>query len=103
MKAWSDTMPSSDVSNGNLCDASTTSDILSVTSNGDSTVSTCEALKMNNSDNNQRIGDIFKKYASFFKMYTEYIKDFDLALNTISQTMEKNPKFKAIMNEIHVS
>ena len=52
---------------------------------------------------NQRIGDIFVKIGPFLLMYTEYIKDFDKSNNMISDMYTKNPKFKAIMEEIHVS
>ena len=41
--------------------------------------------------------------APFLKMYTEYIKDFNKATETINETYTKNKKFKAIMDEIHVS
>ena len=57
----------------------------------------------NSSESNQRIGDIFKYFAPFLKMYTEYIQNFDKAMSTINQTYEKNSKFKQIMDEIHVS
>ena len=57
----------------------------------------------NKNDTNQRIGDIFFNLAPFLKMYTEYIKDFDKATNTINETYEKNKKFKEIMDDIHVS
>ena len=35
-------------------------------------------------------------------MYTEYIKDFDKASQCINETYGNNPKFKAVMDEIHV-
>ena len=57
----------------------------------------------NSSESNQKIGDIFKYFAPFLKMYTEYIQNFDKAMSTINQTYEKNAKFKQIMDEIHVS
>ena len=51
----------------------------------------------------QRIGDIMVKNAPFLKMYTEYVKNFDTAMNTINTLYAKNSKFAAIMEEIHVS
>ena len=51
----------------------------------------------------QRIGDIVVKFSPFFKMYTEYVKNFDHAIHTINQMYAKNSKFAAIMDEIHVS
>lgn len=51
----------------------------------------------------QRIGDIIVKFSPFFKMYTEYVKNFDNAINTINNMYQKNSKFANIMDEIHVS
>ena len=51
----------------------------------------------------QRIGDIMVKNAPFLKMYTEYVKNFDTAMNTINTLYTKNSKFAAIVDEIHVS
>ncbi len=50
----------------------------------------------------QRIGDVVVKFSPFFKMYTEYVKNFDNAIHTINTTYAKNAKFAAIMDEIHV-
>ena len=54
-------------------------------------------------ESNQRIGDIIVKFSPFFKMYTEYVKNFDNAIHTINTTYAKNAKFAAIMDDIHVS
>ena len=54
-------------------------------------------------EDHQRIGDIMVKNAPFLKMYTEYVKNFDNAMNTINNLYAKNSKFAAIMDEIHVS
>ena len=51
----------------------------------------------------QRIGDIMVKNAPFLKMYTEYVKNFDTAMNTINTLYSKNSKFAAIVDDIHVS
>merc|ERR1719445_3925 len=49
----------------------------------------------------QRIGDVIVKFSPFFKMYTEYVKNFDNAIHTINTTYAKNTKFAAIMDIIH--
>ena len=54
-------------------------------------------------EDHQRIGDIMVKNAPFLKMYTEYVKNFDTAMNTINSLYTKNSKFAAIVDEIHVS
>lgn len=55
------------------------------------------------SEDQQRIGDIIVKFSPFFKMYTEYVKNFDNAISTINNLYQKNSKFSAIMDSIHVS
>lgn len=50
----------------------------------------------------QRIGDVIVKFSPFFKMYTEYVKNFDNAIHTINTIYAKNSKFAAIMDAIHV-
>jgi hypothetical protein len=44
-----------------------------------------------------------KNLAPFLKLYTEYVKNFDNAMNIISAMAAKYPRFMAIMDEIHVS
>ncbi|XP_012266078.2 FYVE, RhoGEF and PH domain-containing protein 1-like isoform X2 [Athalia rosae] len=51
-------------------------------------------------DADPRIGDIMKNFAPFLKMYTEYVKNFDYAMNLISTLQQKIPRFAAIINEI---
>lgn len=51
-------------------------------------------------DLNPRIGDIMKNFAPFLKMYTEYVKNFDHAMNLINTLQNKVPRFAAIVNEI---
>lgn len=51
-------------------------------------------------DADPRIGDIMKNFAPFLKMYTEYVKNFDYAINLISTLQQKVPRFAAIINEI---
>jgi len=50
----------------------------------------------------QKIGDIMVSLSHFFKIYTEYVKSFENARNTINIYYQKNSKFAAIMDEIHV-
>uniref|UniRef100_A0A0K2TZB4 FYVE, RhoGEF and PH domaincontaining protein 4like [Nasonia vitripennis] n=1 Tax=Lepeophtheirus salmonis TaxID=72036 RepID=A0A0K2TZB4_LEPSM len=50
---------------------------------------------------NQRIGDIFVKFSPFFKMYTEYVKNFGSAIHLINHIYNKNSKFAGIMDDIH--
>ena len=59
--------------------------------------------KWDEAPQHQRIGDIMVKNAPFLKMYTEYVKNFDTAMNTINTLYTKNSKFAAIVDEIHVS
>ena len=54
-------------------------------------------------DRYQGIGDVIVKFSPFFKMYTEYVKNFDNAIHTINTIYAKNSKFAAIMDIIHVS
>ena len=49
---------------------------------------------------NPRIGDIMKNFAPFLKMYTEYVKNFDYAMNLINTLQHKVPRFATIVNEI---
>ena len=85
MKLWNGTSASSNLNNNKENDACASSE------------------KIGNSKRNQRIGDIFKGFAPFLKMYAVYIQTFDQTLDTINRTYDLNPKFKAIMDEIHVS
>ncbi|PSN55791.1 hypothetical protein C0J52_02466 [Blattella germanica] len=45
--------------------------------------------------------DIMKNFAPFLKLYTEYVKNFDNAMNIINALAAKNQRFAAIMDEIH--
>lgn len=54
-------------------------------------------------DSDPRIGDIMKNFAPFLKMYTEYVKNFDHAINLISTLQQKVPRFAAIISEIQKS
>lgn len=48
----------------------------------------------------RRIGDIFVRFAPFFKMYTEYVKNLNQSTDTICNLCKKNQKFNSIVNEV---
>lgn len=54
-------------------------------------------------DSNPRIGDILQKLAPFLKMYGEYVKNFDRAMELVNTWMERSAQFKAIIQEIQVT
>ncbi|XP_029034160.1 FYVE, RhoGEF and PH domain-containing protein 4-like isoform X1 [Osmia bicornis bicornis] len=56
--------------------------------------------RMENWESDPRIGDIMKNFAPFLKMYTEYVKNFDYAMNLIQSLQTKVARFAAIINEI---
>lgn len=47
-----------------------------------------------------RIGDILQKLTPFLKMYAEYVRNFDHAMDLLKQWMDRSPPFKAIIREI---
>uniref|UniRef100_A0A8C0TXA6 BICD cargo adaptor 1 n=1 Tax=Canis lupus familiaris TaxID=9615 RepID=A0A8C0TXA6_CANLF len=47
-----------------------------------------------------RIGDILQKLAPFLKMYGEYVKGFDNAMELVKNMTERIPQFKAVVEEI---
>lgn len=49
-----------------------------------------------------RIGDILQKLTPFLKMYAEYVKNFDPAMELLKQWTDRSPQFKAIIQEIQV-
>lgn len=49
---------------------------------------------------NPRIGDILQKLAPFLKMYGEYVKNFDRAMELVNTWMERSAPFKAIIQDI---
>ncbi|XP_039656413.1 LOW QUALITY PROTEIN: FYVE, RhoGEF and PH domain-containing protein 1, partial [Perca fluviatilis] len=56
--------------------------------------------RMEEWDSNPRIGDILQKLAPFLKMYGEYVKNFDRAMELVNIWMERSAQFKAIVQEI---
>ncbi|XP_042533611.1 FYVE, RhoGEF and PH domain-containing protein 4 isoform X1 [Dipodomys spectabilis] len=47
-----------------------------------------------------RIGDILQKLAPFLKMYGEYVKGFDNAMELIKTMTERIPQFKSVIEDI---
>uniref|UniRef100_A0A674IBM1 FYVE, RhoGEF and PH domain containing 4 n=2 Tax=Terrapene triunguis TaxID=2587831 RepID=A0A674IBM1_9SAUR len=47
-----------------------------------------------------RIGDILQKLAPFLKMYGEYVKNFDNAMELVKMWTERSPLFKSIIQDI---
>ncbi|XP_057557916.1 FYVE, RhoGEF and PH domain-containing protein 4 isoform X3 [Hippopotamus amphibius kiboko] len=47
-----------------------------------------------------RIGDILQKLAPFLKMYGEYVKGFDNAMELVKNMTERIPQFKLVVEEI---
>ncbi|TTB56414.1 FYVE, RhoGEF and PH domain-containing protein 1 [Bagarius yarrelli] len=56
--------------------------------------------RMEEWDVNPRIGDILQKLAPFLKMYGEYVKNFDTAMELVNTWMERSSQFKAIVHDI---
>ncbi|XP_036358901.1 FYVE, RhoGEF and PH domain-containing protein 2 isoform X2 [Octopus sinensis] len=56
--------------------------------------------RMKNWHSEPRIGDLMKRNAPFLKLYSEYVKNFDNAMNLMNESAEKCPKFAAIVKEI---
>ncbi|XP_064346138.1 FYVE, RhoGEF and PH domain-containing protein 3 isoform X1 [Camelus dromedarius] len=51
-------------------------------------------------DTNPRLGDILQKLAPFLKMYGEYVKNFDRAMELVSTWTQRSPLFKDIVQGI---
>ncbi|XP_066446321.1 FYVE, RhoGEF and PH domain-containing protein 4 isoform X2 [Eleutherodactylus coqui] len=56
--------------------------------------------RMNEWSISPRIGDILQKLAPFLKMYAEYVKNFDNAMETVKTWMERSAQFKHVVEEI---
>ncbi|KAA0714364.1 FYVE, RhoGEF and PH domain-containing protein 1 [Triplophysa tibetana] len=56
--------------------------------------------RMEEWDQNPRIGDILQKLAPFLKMYGEYVKNFDRAMELVNSWMQRCSQFKAIIHNI---
>ncbi|XP_069499713.1 FYVE, RhoGEF and PH domain-containing protein 3 isoform X2 [Ambystoma mexicanum] len=49
---------------------------------------------------NPRIGDILQKLAPFLKMYGEYVKNFDRAMDMVNSWMQRSSQFKDVIQNI---
>ncbi|XP_053151637.1 FYVE, RhoGEF and PH domain-containing protein 1 [Hemicordylus capensis] len=56
--------------------------------------------RMEEWDQHPRIGDILQKLAPFLKMYGEYVKNFDRAMELVNIWMERSAQFKGIIHEV---
>ncbi|XP_075712042.1 FYVE, RhoGEF and PH domain-containing protein 4 isoform X2 [Rhinoderma darwinii] len=56
--------------------------------------------RMNEWSVSPRIGDILQKLAPFLKMYAEYVKNFDNAMETVKTWMDRSAQFKHVVGEI---
>ncbi|CAK6960158.1 FYVE%2C RhoGEF and PH domain-containing protein 4a isoform X1 [Scomber scombrus] len=56
--------------------------------------------RMGEWESTPRIGDILQKLTPFLKMYAEYVKNFDKAMEVLKQWTDRSPQFKAIIQEI---
>ncbi|XP_020647874.3 FYVE, RhoGEF and PH domain-containing protein 4 isoform X1 [Pogona vitticeps] len=56
--------------------------------------------RMQEWDTNPRISDILQKLAPFLKMYGEYVKNFDNAMELVKTWTERSPLFKSIIHDI---
>ncbi|MFT7812560.1 FYVE, RhoGEF and PH domain-containing protein 4-like isoform X1 [Arapaima gigas] len=56
--------------------------------------------RMSQWDTTPRIGDILQKLTPFLKMYAEYVKNFDKAMELLKLWTDKSPQFKAIIQDI---
>ncbi|XP_071401056.1 FYVE, RhoGEF and PH domain-containing protein 3-like isoform X1 [Centroberyx affinis] len=51
-------------------------------------------------DSNPRIGDILQKLAPFMKMYGEYVKNFDRAMDLVNTWAQRSSQFKSVVQNI---
>ncbi|CAH6792060.1 Fgd4 [Phodopus roborovskii] len=56
--------------------------------------------RMHEWETTPRIGDILQKLAPFLKMYGEYVKGFDNAVELVKTMTERVPQFKSVTEEI---
>ncbi|XP_069561423.1 FYVE, RhoGEF and PH domain-containing protein 4a isoform X3 [Brachyistius frenatus] len=47
-----------------------------------------------------RLGDILQKLTPFLKMYAEYVKNFEKAMELLKQWTDRSPQFKTLIQEI---
>ncbi|XP_068609538.1 faciogenital dysplasia [Brachionichthys hirsutus] len=51
-------------------------------------------------DSNPRIGDILQKLAPFMKMYGEYVKNFDRAMDLVNAWTQRSSQFKSVVQNV---
>ncbi|XP_040910089.1 faciogenital dysplasia isoform X3 [Toxotes jaculatrix] len=51
-------------------------------------------------ESNPRIGDILQKLAPFMKMYGEYVKNFDRAMDLVNTWTQRSSQFKSVVQNI---
>uniref|UniRef100_A0A671K8W7 FYVE, RhoGEF and PH domain-containing protein 4-like n=1 Tax=Sinocyclocheilus anshuiensis TaxID=1608454 RepID=A0A671K8W7_9TELE len=56
--------------------------------------------RMSQWDSTPRIGDILAQLAPFLRMYAEYVKNFDSAMDLLKQWMERSAQLNAIIQDI---
>ncbi|XP_072552009.1 FYVE, RhoGEF and PH domain-containing protein 4a isoform X2 [Salminus brasiliensis] len=56
--------------------------------------------RMGEWESTPRIGDILQKLTPFLKMYAEYVRNFDKAMELLKQWTDRSPQFKATIQEI---
>ncbi|KAJ7426668.1 FYVE, RhoGEF and PH domain-containing protein 2 [Willisornis vidua] len=56
--------------------------------------------RMEDWNHNPRIGDVIQKLAPFLKMYGEYVKNFDKAVELITAWSDKSPPFQELIADI---
>lgn len=62
----------------------------------------CRSVVPSCRNHNPRIGDVIQKLAPFLKMYGEYVKNFDKAVELITAWSEKSPPFQELIADIQV-
>lgn len=48
------------------------------------------------------IGDVMKKFAPFLKLYADYVKNFDHAMDMINTCIDKSPEFASLLQALQV-
>uniref|UniRef100_A0A4W5RCI5 FYVE, RhoGEF and PH domain containing 4a n=1 Tax=Hucho hucho TaxID=62062 RepID=A0A4W5RCI5_9TELE len=56
--------------------------------------------RMGEWESTPRLGDILQNLTPFLKMYAEYVKNFDQAMELLKQWTDRSPQFKAIIQDI---
>ena len=59
-------------------------------------------LSLYHREETPKIGDLMKKFAPFLKLYTDYVKNFDNAMNVISMWSDKSARFAGVIESIQV-